>query len=285
MDYIYIVKTILDNKVQLTSQVESADGIMLCDGKICAVLKRYTPPVDMTQVLKDLQQFTSSTPAQPSSVEENAAPPKPAPVNAEPIRQQAPKRSPDGMIRHLSDLWEAPKTSYSKATTYRDPDADRKLQAIGDAFFANCNRVLIDKPGNTPALRLEAIRRLKSYWENMPITCYSFAGNVSIYNGAIEFKYDYESGSSDGCYDGGCGGYSSSTSYFLALDRISEEAYLSAKKKAPDRPLDYNSKFRYRTDLPFQEETEVVMDFYNESMYLKNPMGIAGYFVMSDITR
>lgn len=54
--YIYLVKTIEDNKIQFTPSVEEADGVMMSQGRICAVLKRYAAPVDITSLLLDIQE-------------------------------------------------------------------------------------------------------------------------------------------------------------------------------------------------------------------------------------
>lgn len=58
-NYLYLIKTIEDDKVQLVTSVESSDGVVLSEGKVCAVLKRYTPPVDMTEALQDVQKYTA----------------------------------------------------------------------------------------------------------------------------------------------------------------------------------------------------------------------------------
>ena len=62
-DYLYLIKTIEDNKVQLVTKVEINDGVTVSEGKICAVLKRYTPPVDMSEALADIQKFSTSAPS------------------------------------------------------------------------------------------------------------------------------------------------------------------------------------------------------------------------------
>ncbi len=285
-DYIYIVKTIDDNQIQIAAKVDTVDGVMLCDGKICAVLKRYIPPVDITEVMADFQRFSGSAPAQPKPVEMKPEPMKPAPtkpadIKAEPVRKE-PKRSSDGMIRYLSDLREGPGSCYSKVYPKdHGSDSDRKRQALGDTFFADCDCVLIDKPGNTADLRLEAICRLESYWESMTTTAGSRRslaeyGKCSS-NNYITFEYAYDPGGS--CYDGGCHSYDPSSRSTLSLHRITEADYLNDQKTAKDIPLGHAPFFRYQTDLPFQEETEVVM--WNTVMSLKNPMGIAGYYRIS----
>ena len=59
-DYLYLIKTIEDNKVQLATKVDIVDGVSMSGGKICAVLKRYTPPVDMGEALADIQKFSDA---------------------------------------------------------------------------------------------------------------------------------------------------------------------------------------------------------------------------------
>lgn len=56
--YLYLIKTVDDNKVQLVSAIESNDGVTMFEGRICAVLKRYTPPIDMTAAMLDMQKFS-----------------------------------------------------------------------------------------------------------------------------------------------------------------------------------------------------------------------------------
>ena len=55
--YLYIVKNIADNRVQLVTEIEEEEGVILSEGKICAVLKRYAPPIDMNIVMLDMQKF------------------------------------------------------------------------------------------------------------------------------------------------------------------------------------------------------------------------------------
>lgn len=61
-DFLYLIKTIEDNKVQLVTKIEMIDGVVMSEGRICAVLKRYTPPVDMAEALADIQKFSSAVP-------------------------------------------------------------------------------------------------------------------------------------------------------------------------------------------------------------------------------
>ena len=57
-EYLYLIKTIDDNKVQLVTKVDTVDGVVTSNGKICAVLKRYTPPIDMSEAMADMQKFS-----------------------------------------------------------------------------------------------------------------------------------------------------------------------------------------------------------------------------------
>lgn len=61
-DFLYLIKTIEDNKVQLVTKIEIVDGVAMSEGRICAVLKRYIPPVDMSEALADIQKFSASVP-------------------------------------------------------------------------------------------------------------------------------------------------------------------------------------------------------------------------------
>lgn len=62
-DYLYLIKNIEDNKVQLVTMIDTVDGVVLSEGKICAVLKRYAPPVDMAEALSDIQKFSIAVPS------------------------------------------------------------------------------------------------------------------------------------------------------------------------------------------------------------------------------
>lgn len=61
-EFLYLIKTIEDNKVQLVTKIDVVDGVVMSEGRICAVLKRYTPPVDMSEALADIQKFSASVP-------------------------------------------------------------------------------------------------------------------------------------------------------------------------------------------------------------------------------
>lgn len=62
-DFLYLIKTIEDNKVQLATKIDTVDGVVMSEGRICAVLKRYTPPVDMAEALADIRKFSATVPA------------------------------------------------------------------------------------------------------------------------------------------------------------------------------------------------------------------------------
>ena len=62
-DYLYLIKTVEDNKLQLVTKVDIVDGVTMSEGRICAVLKRYTPPVDMVEALSDIQKFSATVPS------------------------------------------------------------------------------------------------------------------------------------------------------------------------------------------------------------------------------
>lgn len=62
-DYLYLIKTIEDNKVQLVTKIDTIDGVVMSEGRLCAVLKRYTPPVDMSVALSDIQKFSVAVPS------------------------------------------------------------------------------------------------------------------------------------------------------------------------------------------------------------------------------
>lgn len=63
VDYLYLIKTVEDNKVQLVTKVDIVDGVAMSEGRICAVLKRYTSPVDMVEALSDIQKFSAAVPS------------------------------------------------------------------------------------------------------------------------------------------------------------------------------------------------------------------------------
>lgn len=62
-EFLYLIKTIEDNKVQLVTKLDTIDGVVMSEGRICAVLKRYTPPVDMSEALADIQKFSVAVPS------------------------------------------------------------------------------------------------------------------------------------------------------------------------------------------------------------------------------
>ena len=61
-EFVYLIKTIEDNKVQLVTKIDTVDGVVMSEGRICAVLKRYTSPVDMSEALADIQKFSVAAP-------------------------------------------------------------------------------------------------------------------------------------------------------------------------------------------------------------------------------
>lgn len=60
--YLYLIKTIDDNKIKLTTELEIIDGVTLSEGQICAVIKRYSPPVDMSMALADIKKSQELVP-------------------------------------------------------------------------------------------------------------------------------------------------------------------------------------------------------------------------------
>ena len=56
--FLFLIKTIEDNKVQITTNIEEKEGVVYSEGKICAVLKRYTPPIDMMEAFSDIQKYS-----------------------------------------------------------------------------------------------------------------------------------------------------------------------------------------------------------------------------------
>ncbi len=44
VEYLYLIKTINENKIQLVTNINVVDGVVFYNGVICAVLKRYHMP-------------------------------------------------------------------------------------------------------------------------------------------------------------------------------------------------------------------------------------------------
>lgn len=283
-EFLYLIKTIEDDKLQLVTKTDTAEGVILSEGKLCAVLKRYTLPVDTACVSADIQRFSGAAPAaQPSLPEPEApAPVKTTPVSA--VDQADPisvtKQNSDGMIRHLSDMKKRPASPYCKMSPkYHGKDHRNKLATLGDAFWGKSDRVLLDLPGNTGEIRFEAISRLEKYLESLRCTVGSDRslagrGECSSDGNCITYEYHYISGGP--CYDT----HSDDPDIYetIVLTRITREVYEQTKKIAKDVPIGDSPSWTYEEDLPFEDQSELFI--LHGTLFLKDPMGISGYYKM-----
>ncbi|MBR3602820.1 MAG: hypothetical protein IKL49_10925 [Lachnospiraceae bacterium] len=62
IDFLYLIKSIEDNKVQLVTRVDIIEGEVRYKGKICTVLKRYIFPVDILEMSADIGKFSVTVP-------------------------------------------------------------------------------------------------------------------------------------------------------------------------------------------------------------------------------
>jgi len=69
--YLYLIKTIEDNKVQLVSSVDEKDGVIYMKGKVCAVIRRYSDPVDIDTVHFDIDLISNMSSNLPQQKENN----------------------------------------------------------------------------------------------------------------------------------------------------------------------------------------------------------------------
>jgi len=108
------------------------------------------------------------------------------------------------------------------------------------------------------------------------ISFYSFAENTRCPEvGKLEYHGSWRAGGT--CYDGGCYSDEPDDNYYFVLRRISFEEYSEKKVNRANLYKGSHSIWRYNADLPEANRTEVFAD--NRShLYLKNPMGILGYF-------
>lgn len=62
IDFLYLIKSIEDNKVQLVTKVDTINGEVMYEGKIYTVLKRYSFPVDIAEISTDMDEFFINVP-------------------------------------------------------------------------------------------------------------------------------------------------------------------------------------------------------------------------------
>ena len=55
INYLYLIKTVDDNKVLLVTTIKTFEGVTRYEGMPCTVLNSYTPPIDLAEVLSDIQ--------------------------------------------------------------------------------------------------------------------------------------------------------------------------------------------------------------------------------------
>ena len=55
INYLYLIKTVDDNKVLLVTTIKTFEGATRYEGMPCTVLNSYTPPIDLAEVLSDIQ--------------------------------------------------------------------------------------------------------------------------------------------------------------------------------------------------------------------------------------
>ena len=189
------------------------------------------------------------------------------------------KTAPVGLLSDFLDR-DSPLAKKEAEPLCKNESDAAMLQELGDMFFRDCGRVMIDQTGNTPALRLTAISRIGQFLENLGYTEYRFAAYCTCY------KPDYLSyltmRGHDSCYDGGCGGYSSYSCYY-ELNRISQEEfdarkeeYIKAKEKGSTRALFEPGWLLNQYYIPYADKTEA---FYIDGiLYLRDPLEISGYF-------
>lgn len=154
-----------------------------------------------------------------------------------------------------------------------------QLRKLGDAFFKDCDQILMEASGNTPPIRLAAITRFGQLLEAFRISGHTFADHTSCTEpGYLSYYCLWRTGGI--CLDGGCYSDEPDEHYYLNLRRITPEEYNSAKAGCNWVEKGSFSVWYYRAELPGADQTEVVMrESHNNSyLYLKNPMGILGYF-------
>lgn len=175
------------------------------------------------------------------------------------------------MVKCLSDLCEG-------SSPAKEPSEEQmsKLRKLGAEFFGDVEQVMVNASGNTPDLQLDAITRFAQFMGNVPLADYSFAENTRCPEvGKLEYHGSWRAGGT--CYDGGCYSDEPDDNYYFVLRRISFEEYSEKKVNRANLYKGSHSIWRYNADLPEANRTEVFAD--NRShLYLKNPMGILGYF-------
>lgn len=210
-----------------------------------------------------------SKPAVPASPAVQTAPIAPkAPVQPNPQPKPAPVRE---MVEKLSDLCDG-----SSPVKEMSEESASKLRKLGAEFFGDVEQIMVNEPGNTPDLQFKAISRFARYFETVPLADYSFADNTNCpETGKLEYYGSWRAGGT--CYDGGCYSPEADDNYYFVLRRISAEEYDEKKANRAKLYIGSFSIWRYKVDLPEADSTEVFVD--NRSrLYLKNPMGILGYF-------
>lgn len=191
-----------------------------------------------------------------------------APVRPNPQPKPAPVRE---MVEKLSDLCDG-----SAPAKEMSEESASKLRKLGAEFFGDVEQVMVNEPGNTPDIQFKAISRIARYFETVPLAEYSFADNTSCPEaGKLEYYGSWKAGGT--CYDGGCYSPEGDDNYYFVFRRISAKEYEEKKINRAELYKGSFSIWRYKVDLPEADSTEVFVDNYYR-LYLKNPMGILGYF-------
>ena len=210
-----------------------------------------------------------SNPAVPASPAVQTAPVTPkAPVCPNPQPQPAPA---SGLVEKLSDL-----RNGSSPAKEMSEESVSKLIRLGAEFFRDVEQVMVNEPGNTPDLQFKAISRFARYFETVPLANYSFADKTTCPEaGKLEYYGSCVPGGT--CYDGGCYSPEADNHYYFVLRRITAEEYDEKKINREELSKGSHTIWRYKGDLPEADSTEVFV-IHRAGLYLKNPMGILGFF-------
>ena len=200
----------------------------------------------------------------------------PAPVKKEPpIYKSAPK-----MIERLSDLSIAFSSEKSDTTTNQ---YSSKFEQLGATFFGNNESIMASETSDTSQLQTLAISRFARLMESFTfcINRFSFAENATCSKtGYIKYHVSSQYVSGEGyCYDGGC--YSEESSYtidhYYHLRRITSDRYDAQKVRRMELRKYASTVWQYNAIVPYADQTEVfIVD--RTLLYLKDPMGILGYY-------
>ena len=219
--------------------------------------------------------------AQVQAKPEAGKPAATAPVS----KPSEPAKRSDGMIRCLSDLKDRSLRPIKEDGYKRhSADHDARMAALADAFFGKAEKVLVDKIGNTPEIRFEAISRLEKFWENFRGSIYTHrtlagSGAYNAHKDCITYEYNYIPGGP--CYDGG--NYSDDPDIYetIGLYKITAEEYEEGKRTKKPELKGGCPFWRYAVDLPFEDQSELIA--CGGTLLCKDPMGIVGYYKMTNV--